>query len=722
VKRSAALTWHRLRWPREVTPEQLLAAFRLLASGGGAPLVVEAVGMAGQVAHRLALPAGHAESVTDQLRAALPGLAVEALPARPPLAVRHAVALRLSTQRRALRSEDVLQSSRALLTALAQVHTQECVVLQWVLMRPLPAMAVPNRLALLDQESWLGALLAAPFSPPQPLDAEVRQALRTKQSQPGWRAVARVGVSSGNGARERQLVAQLLGALRTVEAPGVRFGARTANPARVKQATAGWRAGLRLNIGELAAVSAWPVGLTTELPVDQLSARLLPATTAIARQGLVIGRASYPGQERPLALTPTDALRHIHLLGPSGVGKSTVLLHLITQSIAAGRSVVVLEPKGDLIADTLARISPQRVRDVVLIDPSDPGERVVGINPLASAGRPPELVADQLLGLWHALYAASWGPRTADILGAALLSLARTPNMTIAALPALLTNAPFRRRLTAKVSDPIGLGPFWASFEQWSEPERAKAIAPVMNKLRPFLMRPELRHLLGHAQGFDVRRVFTEKKILLVNLSKGLLGPESSALLGSLIVSLLWQAILGRAAIASERRQPALIVVDEFQEYLHLGTTDFADALAQARGLGAGFALAHQYLRQCSPAIRSALLANAQSRVAFRLPSEDARGLAADSQLAPGDFQGLGAFQAYAQLVAGGAVQPWCSLDTLPAPEPISDAAAVRAASSATYGVERATVEAELRALFAGERSPTDDLTPRRRSIPGGKQ
>jgi hypothetical protein len=184
---------------------------------------------------------------------------------------------------------------------------------------------------------------------------------------------------------------------------------------------------------------------------------------------------------------------------------------------------------------------------------------------------------------------------------------------------------------------------------------------------------------------------------------------------------MLWQAILGRAAIAPERRHPVTVVLDEFQNYLHL-PVDLADALAQARGLGAAFHLAHQYLHQLDPAMRSAVLANAQSRVAFRLPSEDARVIAAGSALDPEDFQSLGAFEAYAQLVAGDALQPWCSVVTLPAGAALSDPAVVKAASRSAYGVDRASVEAGLHQLFGGRtRTDSDDLTPRRRQSGSGQ-
>jgi Type IV secretory system Conjugative DNA transfer/TraM recognition site of TraD and TraG len=717
--RSVSLIWFQLRWPREVTPEQLTQMFRLLATADGQPVIVEAIGLPGAVEHRLALPRGPAEGMVDQLQATLPGLSVEALSERSALTLTSAVELRLSTARRSLRTDDISGVNRALLTALARLHSGERLALQWLLGRSLPPVAVANHASGLAHESWLGALLLAPFGPPPPLDSEARGALRAKQAEPGWRLTGRVAVQAKSKSRERQLIRQVVGALSSSAAPGVGWRLRRVRPQRVSEARLPWRRPLRLNAVELATLSAWPVGLTSELPVERIGSRLVAPSKAIPSQGRVIGAASFPGRERPVALSATDSLRHVHVIGPTGSGKSTLLMNLITRDIAAGRAVVVIEPKGDLITDVLARIPAARIGDVVLLDPNDV-QRPVGLNPLALNGRSPELAADQLLGLFHSLYMAHWGPRTHDILGASLLTLARTPGMSLAALPLLLTDAGFRRRIRRGVVDPIGLEPFWSGFEAWSEPERAAAIAPVMNKLRPLLLRPEMRAMLGQTRGsFDLRRIFTERKVLLVNLSKGLLGPETSALLGSLIVAQLWQTILGRSAIAPERRHPVYVYVDEFQDYLHL-PLDFADALAQARGLGVGFVVAHQHLHQLDPAMRSAVLANVQSRIAFRLPSEDARAIAAGSTLDPEDFQSLGAFQGYAQLVARAAVQPWCSLRSLPPGEPSTDPALVRTTSRLAYGRDRAAVEAELHRLFFGRsEADGDDLAPRRRDTGG---
>jgi len=716
--RSGPLVWYRLRWPREVTPEQLAQAFRLLAATAGAPVILEALGRTDDVAHRMALPLSRAGGVVHQLRAAMPGLAIDKLEERPAAVAERTVELRLSTRHRALRTEDVEGVSQAILTALAHVGSGEQLILQWVLGRRLTHMVVPNRLEGGPQQSLVSTLLSAPSSKQRPVDIEVRNALRIKQAEPGWQVAGRLGVKAESKGRQRQLIRQVLGALKSAEAPGVNFWVRSANPAHLVGASVPWRLPLRLNASELATLATWPAGSTSELPIAKLRSRLMAASKAIPSRGRIIAQATFPGRQRPLSLLPTDALRHLHVLGPTGSGKSTLLLNLIVQDIEAGRGVAVIEPKGDLIAEVLSHIPAERIGDVVLIDPTD-GENAapVGLNPLAPAGRPPELVADQLLGVFHGLFASYWGPRTSDILGAALLTLARTDGMTLTALPLLLGDAGFRRMLLAKIDDPIGLEPFWASYEAWSEQERATAIAPAMRRLRLFLLRPDLRAIIGQSTPrFDVREIFTEHRILLVNLSKGLLGPETAALLGSLVITQLWQATLGRSAIAPERRHPVFVYTDEYQEYLRL-PTDFADALAEARGLGVGFVLAHQYMTQLDTAMQAAVLANAQSRVAFRLPHKDAVLISAGGALDPADFESLGAYECYIQLLADGALQPWCSARTRLAGTPVSEPQVVRASSRERYGIDRGVVENEIRQLvYRRAQASNDDIGPRRRS------
>jgi hypothetical protein len=578
---------------------------------------------------------------------------------------------------------------------------------------------VPSRLESLAGESWRKDLILLPLGRQKPSDNEVRTALKDKYAEPGWRAAGRIGVNARSRSRERQLVRQLLGALRSTEGPGIGFWVKSRGPALIDELRRTWRFPLRLNALELAALAGWPIE-GDDLPIARQTSRLLAPARAIPARGRVIGEATFPGKTRPIALSTRDSLRHLHVLGPSGVGKSTVLARLITQDIAAGRGVVVVDPKSDLVSEVLSHVPPERIDDVVLISPSDK-ERPVGVNPLAGAGLAPELVADGLLATFKGLYAAYWGPRTEDILSAALLTLARLPGATLVSLSLLLGDAGFRRRMIRHLDDPIVLEPFWATFDgQWSDGERTQAVAPVLNKVRPFL-RPQLRSILGQAEpGCDLRQVFTERKIVLVDLAKGTIGEEAAALLGSLVIGGLWRATLSRSAVAPERRHPVSMVLDEFQDYLRL-PLDLSEALAQARGLGVSFTLAHQFMHQLDGSMRSAVLANVQNRICFRLADEDSRVLATPgSGLEPEDFAGLGAYEFYAQLVAGAATQPWCSGRSLVPDEPISDPVTIRAASRATYGRPRAEIEAAIHELTSGSRrsggEDSADLTPRRRN------
>jgi hypothetical protein len=710
------LIWYEVHFPREVDESHLLQVFRLLATSGGTPLVLEVVGSTDGVTHRLGVMESRAGGLATQLRQAVPGLDLVSIERSAPTITR-AVALKLSTKRRQLRVDNLSQSAVALLAALSHVGSNEELVLQWILTRPLVPTTVPTHFKQISYESFAAQVITAPLFGPSEVDPDLRKALRIKQSEAGWHGIGRLGVRAASRTRERQLIRQVLGALRTLEAPGVGFRVHSTSPKTITSAAIPWWAPLRLNALELAALSAWPSGPTVDLPVTRMPSTLLPPSRGTAQRGRIIGDATAPGIEQPVALSLHDSLRHLHVIGPTGSGKSTLLCNLIVQDMEQGRGVVVIEPKGDLIEDVLRRVPVSRLGDVVILDPTDT-EMPIGLNPLAREGRSAELVADQLLGVFHSLYASSWGPRTSDILGSALLTLARTPAASLVSLPILLTDARYRKRITGAIDDPIALGPFWAQFEDWSQAERTSAIAPSMNKLRPFIMRPELRGVLSqtHPQ-FEIRDVFRNRKILLVNLAKGQLGPESSALLGALVVAQLWQSVLGRSKIAPEKRHPVFIYVDEFQDYLKL-PMDFADALAQSRGLGVGLVLAHQYLNQLDKDVRSAVLHNAQSRIAFRLAHEDAVALAHQTVPSIEDFESLPVFEAYAQLLVGGSVGRWVSLRTRPMGPATSDPEVIRSRSREAYGQERGSIDAAIRDLVEGPRSDNEgrDIGRRRRS------
>lgn len=473
------------------------------------------------------------------------------------------------------------------------------------------------------------------------------------------------------------------------------------------------------------AMAGWPVG-EGALPAT-LSAH--PRVLALPRaretqRAFATGVADQAGER--LGISIGDALYHTVLLGPTGAGKSTALAHLALADIHAGRGVLLIDPKTDLVADILARIPEQRRDDVVVIDPTS--SRPVGINPLArtqtargvsspvggsapGGSASPELVADTVLATFKGVFAESWGVRVEQVLAAALVTLARTPGATLVDLPLVLTNTAYRQRLiAASGADPLGTGQFWAAYEALSEAQRQQWVGPVLTRLQPFLIRPHLRATLGQAApSFDLGEVFTRRRIVLVSLNKGVLGAESARLLGSLLVGQLWPLILARAAVEPSRRHVVSVFIDEVQDYLSLPGS-LTDALAQARSLGAAFHLAHQYRGQLPAALKAGIDANARNKIIFSLSAADAAELARQAiGLEAADFQLLPRFGVYARTMHHGRENPWCHATTLPPTPPVQDALALRASSQARYGQDATQVEATLLARIGQHGEMTGD-------------
>lgn len=368
------------------------------------------------------------------------------------------------------------------------------------------------------------------------------------------------------------------------------------------------------------------------------------------------------------------------------------------------------------MADILGRLPADRVSDVVLIEPGDEGA-VVGLNPLHGATEQAERRADELLQLFRDLFGSAIGPRSSDLLLHALITIARLPGGNLADIPALLTNAGFRRQTLSRVSEPLVLAPFWAWFDNLSAAERGQVIAPLMNKLRVFVARAALRRLLGQAEPrFQLDKLFTARPIVLVNLNKGLVGPETARLIGCLLLSQLWQAIQRRAAVAHHQRYPVSVIVDEWQDYT--AALDFGDVLAQARGLGVGFTLAHQHLIQLSPTLRAAVLANARSRIVFRPAQDDAKALAGvlGGGLTGEDLEALGAYQTCVRLQLDGQPTPPFGVQTEPLPAAADDLPSRREAARQRYGIDGADVDAELTQRWeAGKRGSAETIGIRTR-------
>ena len=712
------LVWHQLRFALPLAQATAVGLVeRILADASLGRVVLELRAAGGQAVWAVGSHAG--ERLGSVVRELVPGCRVSRGFSRR--AVDQAVVVSARPMGTLLATERLSAVVRAVLAALAVAAEGEELVVQLQLGRRFS----PEALGRVEPQGWLELLGLVPIPS---LSGERGRRMRAQVGRHRAAASLRLGVRAASPLRQRTLLQGLLGALRLLEGPGVRLRARTEHPAKLNGVRRPWRAGLELGAGEIVAMAGWPVGEGALPATPSAHPRVLALPQARETQrAFATGVADQAGER--LGISIGDALYHTVLLGPTGAGKSTALAHLALADIAAGRGVLLIDPKTDLVADILARIPEQRRDDVVVIDPTS--SRPVGINPLARAqmtrgasssvaggsslggGASPELVADTVLATLKGVFAESWGVRVEQVLSAALVTLARTPGATLVDLPLLLTNAAYRQRLiAASGADPLGTGQFWAAYEALSEAQRQQWVGPVLTRLQPFLIRPHLRATLGQAApSFDLEEVFTRRRIVLVSLNKGVLGAESARLLGSLLVGQLWPLILARAAVEPSRRHVVSVFIDEVQDYLSLPGS-LADALAQARSLGAAFHLAHQYRGQLPAALKAGIDANARNKIIFSLSAADAAELARQAiGLEAADFQLLPRFGVYARTMHHGRENPWCHATTLPPTPPTQDALALRAASQARYGQDAAQIEAALLARLGQNDSTPGDTS-----------
>ncbi|SFQ74716.1 Type IV secretion-system coupling protein DNA-binding domain-containing protein [Amycolatopsis arida] len=344
-------------------------------------------------------------------------------------------------------------------------------------------------------------------------------------------------------------------------------------------------------------------------------------------------------------------------IGATGSGKSELMARMILADAEAGRGVVVVDPKGDLVSDILMRLPEELGEKVVLFD-ADSRARPPVLNPLE--GEDKARAVDNLVSIFSRIYAASWGPRTDDILRAGLLTLTALPGTpTLVDLPKLLTVPAFRRRACDQIDDDVLRG-FWSWYDDLSEASRAQVIAPLMNKVRGFLLRPFVRAAVaGGDSTVDMDEVLNTGGICLVRIARDALGMETARLVGSIVVARTWQAATRRARIPQRKRRDCGLYIDECHNFLNLAYP-LEDMLAEARGYRLSMTLAHQYLGQLPKDLEEGISTNSRSKVFFNASPEDAKRLARHTlpRLSDHDLSNLGVYHVAARLVLGGEEAP----------------------------------------------------------------
>jgi len=442
-----------------------------------------------------------------------------------------------------------------------------------------------------------------------------------------------------------------------------------------------------------------------DVPMDSARVRIMPQRRPVNRSGTSISDLDGAVKVQ-VKISQAERREHVHILGPTGVGKSTMLLNLALQDIDTGEvGVGVIDPKGDLVRDLLERIPSKHADRIVLIDPSI-RERPIGLNVLECPDQTQrELVTDGVVTIFRKSFERFWGPRTDDVLRAALLTLLRHPGTTLTEVPLLLLDKRVRSRLTRNLGDPVGLKPFWQEYDAQSDAQRLQTVGPVLNKLRTFLLRSTVRNVLGQSTStIDLQQVIDRQGILLVNLAKGELGDETSRLLGAFVMSRIWQAATARSSRPEIWRPDFNLYLDEFHDYLYLPQS-IDEILAQARGYRLSLTLANQHLAQLHESTRQALTANARTRVVFQLGPDDARAVARDFEpMTIHQLQSLARFQIAVRLNIDGHTSPPFTGVTLSAPAALGEGHAneLKFKSAQRYGRPVAEVEAEILARLEG--------------------
>lgn len=412
---------------------------------------------------------------------------------------------------------------------------------------------------------------------------------------------------------------------------------------------------------------------------------------------IVIGQTNFRGQKRAFGIYPDDRRRHVYVVGKTGVGKSTLLENMIMQDILSGKGVGLVDPHGDIAERLLDAVPPSRINDVVYFDPSDVNFPIAfnvleAIDPTYKY-----LVASGLVSSLKKIWADSWGPRLEYILRNTILALLDYPSSTMLGIMRMLADKDYRKKVVMKIEDPV-IKAFWVNeFSNYNERFRSEAISPIQNKVGQFLSSAIIRNIVAQPKStIDMQDIMDNGKILLINVSKGKIGEDNSALLGAMLITKIQLAAMDRAKIPEEQRRDFYLYVDEFQNF---ATESFATILSEARKYRLNLTIAHQYITQMEEEVRDAVFGNVGTMVVFRVGAFDAEYLEKEFEphFTQTDLVNLAKYNAYIKLMIRGMTSKPFSMQTIaPVPDQFGKAEAVRKVSRERYSRPREVVEEKI--------------------------
>ena len=437
--------------------------------------------------------------------------------------------------------------------------------------------------------------------------------------------------------------------------------------------------GFLLNIEEMASVFhlphtnvetpniVWASNKTAEPP------NRLPVLTGHAADDENIsafGLTNFRGINHQFGMLRSDRSRHVYIIGQTGAGKSGLLELFALSDIYHNQGYAIIDPHGDFAIENMKFIPEARLDDVVYFNPADV-EHPIGFNPLEVTNPAQKsTISSEVIGVLKRMFGDSWGPRLEYILRYTILALLDRPEPTMLDITRMLTDKKFRKETIGYCNDVV-VRQFWnVEFASWSEKFQTEAIAPVLNKVGAFTANPIIRNIIGQTHSsFNIRQIMDEGKILVVNLSKGLIGEDNAGILGSFLVTKIQLAAMSRSDILDiHDRRPFYLYVDEFQNF---ATDSFATILSEARKYGLNLTVANQYISQMEPTVRDAVFGNVGTMISFRVSPDDSPILAKqfEPQFEENDLTQMHNRNFIINMVINGEKAPAFSATTLNLPE-----------------------------------------------------
>ncbi|OYX42792.1 hypothetical protein B7Y94_02910 [Candidatus Saccharibacteria bacterium 32-49-12] len=592
--------------------------------------------------------------------------------------------------------------------------------------------------------SWLGGLIEALWRPPEQADGKVivkelsdRDKTRIAEAEKkatklGYKVRIRLAYLGEDNVSARQRMQAIVGTFKQFNSTNLN-GFKISNPSYRKEDLASYRQrrfgveGFILNIEELASVFhlphtnvetpniVWASSKTAEPPAKL---PIITGNPAIDENISAFGLTNFRGINHQFGMLRSDRSRHVYIIGQTGAGKSGTLELFALSDIFHSHGYAIIDPHGDFAINNMRFIPGSRIEDVVYFNPADTAYPL-GFNPLEVTNpNQKSNISSEVIGVLKRMFGESWGPRLEYILRYTILALLDRPETTMLDITRMLTDKKFRKETLSYCTDTVVLQ-FWnVEFASWNDKFQAEAIAPVLNKVGAFTANPIIRNIIGQPRStFNIRKIMDEGKILIVNLSKGLIGEDNAAILGSFLVTKIQLAAMSRSDIANlADRRPFYLYVDEFQNF---ATDSFATILSEARKYGLNLTVANQYISQMTDTVRDAVFGNVGTMISFRVSADDAPILS--KQFEP-QFESQDLLQMHNRhfiinMVINGEKAPAFSATTLTLPSTqVDNTGRIIENTRRRYSRQRAEVEEDIKALIhsaqnqqAAQKSSTAD-------------